>query len=465
MSEDTIRLATIGRILRRRWRLLTILTVVGALVGYGASVLFPPRYTASASVLLPGQWEERELLTQAEVATSSAVVDRAADTLRWRGVGGGELRARVSAEATEGNIIRISGTDETPERAQRLSDQVAQQFVAFAARIAGDSSDPEAASGPKALRQRVAETNRRISELAGAADPGRTVESVQARTSLEKLRTGLQEAMKKLDEADPVTSRADMVVMGPAARPSGEAPPTRAQLVVAGALLFLLLAVAGHLAAARRNQRPRTGQEIASATGTALLGSVEVPGGRRAHRRTGRGTRGWIRRLLGVESRWDLPGPQVSRDESGRRIRYRRVCARLRDVVTAPRRLLVVVPDGDEIARRAAVRLAAEAKGDPSPGSSHRGYPVLRMVEVSMDRPLVPDRDTDSGALIVLSAGSWTAGELSGVAGACADGGHEVVGVVVASAVRTRPTRNAARPPDDPAPALAVRGHAKGGSV
>ena len=116
-------------------------------------MLFPPRYTTSASVLLPGQWEERELLTQAEIATSSVVVDRAAATLGWTGVSGAELRDRVSAKATDGNIIRISGTADTPERAQRLSDQVAQQFVAFAARVAGDNADPEAAAGPEALRQ------------------------------------------------------------------------------------------------------------------------------------------------------------------------------------------------------------------------------------------------------------------------------------------------------------------------
>ncbi|MYS54842.1 polysaccharide biosynthesis protein, partial [Streptomyces sp. SID6013] len=66
MSDDTIRLVTVGRILRRRRRLLAVLVVVGALVGYGVSVLFPPRYTASASVLLPGQWEQRELVTQVE---------------------------------------------------------------------------------------------------------------------------------------------------------------------------------------------------------------------------------------------------------------------------------------------------------------------------------------------------------------------------------------------------------------
>lgn len=216
MSDDTIRLVTMGRIIRRRWRLLTLLALVGALVGYGASLLFPPSYTTSASVLLPGAWQERELLTQAQVATSSVVLDRAAATLGWRGVGGGELRDRVTATASDGNIIKISGTADTPGRAQQLSDQVAQQFVTFAARIAGANTDPAAAAQPEALRQMVTQTSRRITELADATDPGKTVESVQTRTELAKLRTALQEAIKKLDQVDPAASKANMVVMGPA---------------------------------------------------------------------------------------------------------------------------------------------------------------------------------------------------------------------------------------------------------
>jgi hypothetical protein len=466
LSDDTIRLVTIGRILRRRWRLLAALALVGALVGYGTSVLLlPPRYTASASVLLPGQWEERELLTQVDIATSSAVVDRAAAALGWKGVNGTELRDEVSAKAADGNIIKISGTADTPERAQRLSDQVAQQFVTFTARIAGGSTDLEAATGTEALRKKVAETNRRITDLAEAADPGRTVESVQARTELEKLRTTLAEAMKKLDEADPATNKANMVVMGPAARPEGEAPPTRVQLIVAGALLFFLLTVVGHLAALRMSRRLRTEPEIAAALGSALLGTVDVPGEQPEHRPEDRGPRARIRRLLGLDIRWDVPPPQSSGDEADSRIRYRRVCARLRDRLPAPRRLLVVVPDGDEIARRAAGRLVAEAGSDPSPGSSSRGHPMLRLVEVSVDRPIVPDRDTESGALVVLSTGRWTAEELAGIAEACADGRHEVVGIVVAGTVRARPPRSAGHPPDEATLALAVRGHATGGSA
>lgn len=455
MSDDTIRLATVGRMIHRRWRLLAVLAALGALVGYGASLLFPPRYTTSASVLLPGAWEERELLTQTEVATSSVVVDRAAATLDWAGVDGSELRDRVSAEAAEGNIIEISGTADTPERAQRLSDQVAQEFVTFAARIAGDDTGSEAAARPEELRQLVVRTSRRITELADAADPGRTVESVQTRTELAKLRTALQEAVNELEQADPAAGRASMVVMGPAARPDGEAPPTRIQLIVSGALLFFLLAAVGHLAAARMSRRLRTEAEIVAALGAAPLGTVDVPAERPAHPPEGRDLRARIRRFLGVDVRWDVPAPQTSGDEAGRRIRYRRVCARLRDrLPLAGRQLLVVVPDGDEVAHRAAGRLVTEAEGDP----------LLRVTEVSVSRPMVPDRGYESGALVVLSAGSRTAGELTGIAEACADAGHEIVGIVVAGTVRARTTRPADRPRDAAAPALAVGDDATGGA-
>ncbi|AIV32205.1 polysaccharide biosynthesis protein [Streptomyces sp. R1] len=455
MSDDTIRLVTVGRILRRRRRLLAVLVVVGALVGYGVSVLFPPRYTASASVLLPGQWEQRELVTQVEIATSSTVVDKAGEALRWSDVSEKELRERVSAEITDGNIIKISGKAGTPERAQRLSDEVARQFVAYAALIATGTTDPDGATGPEALRQQVARTNQRITDLANAADPGQTVESVQARTELEKLRTALQDAMQKLDESNPATSKAGLVVMGPAPRPTGEAPPTRWQLVGGGALLFFVLAIAGHLAAARVNRRLRSEPEIAAALGAALLGTVDVPGQRREHRPKARGARARLKRLLGIDTRWDLPAPRSSGDEAGRRIRYRRVCARLRERLPAARRVLVVVPDDDEVARRAAGQLAAEAEGDP----------LLRVVEVSVARPLVPDRDAESGALVVLSAGARSAEELAGVAGACADGGHEVVGVVVAGAVLARASGPADRPVDPPTAVAAVHDHARGGSA
>ncbi|MEV7018140.1 polysaccharide biosynthesis protein [Streptomyces sp. NPDC093991] len=454
MSDDAIRLVTVGRVLRGRGRLLTVLAVLGALAGLGASLVFPPRYTTSASVLLPGAWEERVLLTQAEIATSTVVTDRTAAALGWDGVDGEELRERVRAEVTDGNIIRISGTAESPGRAQRLSDELARQFVTFSARIVDDTADPTAAAGPDQLRQMVLAASRRITELADSADPGRTVESVQTRTELAKLRTELQQAVEKLDRTGSDAAGSRLVVMGPAAEPSGEAPPTRVQLIAAGAVLFFLLTVVGHLTAARVNRRLRAEPEIAAALGSGLLGGVDVPADKGAHRPEGGGARHRIRRLLGLDTPWNTPAPPVAGDEAGLGIRYRRMCGRIRGLVPGARRLLLVVPDDDGIALRAARRLAEEAGGAP----------LLRVTEVSAVAPLVPDREDAAGVLVVLSAGSRTAAELAGVAEACADAGHDVVGVVLAGAVRTRPARSAGPPREAAAPALALDDGARGGT-
>lgn len=78
-----------------------------------------------------------------------------------------------------------------------------------------------------------------------------------------------------------------------------------------------------------------------------------------------------------------------------------------------------------------------------------------------MSRPLVPDRADESGAVVVLSAGSWTAAELAGIAEACADAEHEVVGAVVADVVRARPERSADRDPDGATPVLVAGGNTR----
>ena len=90
---------------------------------------------------------------------------------------------------------------------------------------------------------------------------------------------------------------------------------------------------------------------------------------------------------------------------------------------------------------------------------------MLRVTRVSASRPVVPERVTESGALVVLSAGSWTEGELAGIAEACEDARHEIVGYVVASVVRARPARSADRPPDDAASAVPVGADPRGGAA
>ncbi|TNC28621.1 YveK family protein [Amycolatopsis alkalitolerans] len=421
MSDETVHLSAVGRLVRRRWRFLIALAVLGGLVGAGASLLFSPGYRTTSNVLLQGPREANELLTEAQVATSSVVLDRAAGGLGWQTTGA-ELHDKVSATVSNGNIVTISASADSPERAQQLADKVAAEFVRYSAQLISGSTDAAAQIAQEqreALRQQVTVATQQVSQLAQQVDGGLTVESVQARTQLQGLRTSLEQAINNLNQADAAAGAAKMVVLGSAERPTGQAAPTFTQLVAGGAALFVLIGVFGQLLAARTDKRLRDEREIGAALGSTVLGSVDVP---EQQPETAPGLGARLRRLVRTDRPWDLPELTASADEPSREARYRRVITRL----DASRPVLVLVPEGDAPAHRAVTHLVAAA-----------GSRTLRVVDVSPERPIVPEDALAAGALVVLTAGTRTAWELVGIAEACADAGHEVLGAVLTQPVRT----------------------------
>jgi hypothetical protein len=472
VSDETVRLSMIGRILRGRWRLLTVLAIVGALVGAGASLVFSPGYEATASVLLQGPRQADELLTEAQVATSSVVLDRAAKNLGFA-VGDAKVRNSVTASVANGNVVAITAAAATADGAQHLADQVAQEYVKYSTQLLANTANAAGQSLKEqqdSLRAQVLQTAQQISALSRSVTQGLTVESVQARTSLEALRTSLDQAMNNLSQVDAATSQGNMVVMGPSERPTSQAAPTLTQLIGGGAILFFLLGLLGHLFSFRADKRLRGESDIADALGSPVLAVLDVglPAAEdAAPRATGRFA--WLGHLLGQDRPWNIPQVTVTGDELNRDVRYRRVLTRLAgDQGSSPLRVLVVVPDGDIPARRAVAQLAvtATATGEvsvvtdiedfqwrvdtaaagtanPAPqvrftSEPERGNPrtTLRVVDVDFERPVVADGGGVSGALLVLTVGTRTALELVGIAEACVDAGHEVIGAVLIQPVR-----------------------------
>jgi capsular polysaccharide biosynthesis protein len=414
LTDDTVRLSLIGQVLRRRWRLLVALAVLGAAVGAGASVLFSPGYQTSSSVLLQGPRQADELLTQAEVATSSVVLDRAAAQLQWHPTGA-DLKKQVTASVANGNVVTVTVSADSAEHAQQLADQVAQQFVKYSGQLASNSADASvqlAQEQRETLRQQVQLTTQKISDLAKTVGGDLTVESVQVRTQLEGLRTSLEQAINDLNQADLATGIGNTVVLGPSERPAGPAAPTMTQLAAGGAVLFFLVGVFGHLFTARADRRLRGEPEIASALGSPILAGVDVPTPE-GDRLPATGFYGKVRRLLGGDRPWVLPPVASSADDVNREIRYRRV----------------LVTDDDETARLGATQLAALADEMSLP---------LRVQEITPGRPTVPDAGASSGVLVVLSTASRTAWELVSLAEACSDAGQEIVGAVLTHPVRPR---------------------------
>lgn len=432
MTDDLVRLPVIGRIVRRRWRVLAVWTVLGAIVGVIAALLFSPGYETSTRVLLQGPREENEILTEAQVAASSVVLDRTAAALGLA-VSGRELTDSVTANVVNGSVIEISATADDPAQAQRLADTAAEEYVSFSTQLVSNSGDASAQllqEQRAALRQQVETTNRRVSELHTSTAQGLTVESVQVRTELEALRGALAEAIKTLDETEAAAGRANMVVLGPAPLPTSPAPPTLLQFAGGGAVVFLLLAAFAHLFAARADRRLRDEPSIAAAVGAPVLGTLDVPGAPAdSEASPPAAVRHRLRRLLWDDRPWDEERhPTRSGDEVD--ARYRRALAKLR----TRKHLLVLVPVGDVVARRAANKLVAAG----------RKHTTLDIVEVAFDRPAIPDGR--GGALVVVTTGTRTALDLAGLAVACADAGHEVAGALL-----TRPTDPVAeRPAEEP---------------
>jgi capsular polysaccharide biosynthesis protein len=476
LSNETVRISAVGQILRRRWRQLAVVAALGAALGAGASLLVSPGYQTSTTVLLhiEGSNTNDQLATETQVATTSTVLDRAAAALGW-GVTGSDLQGSVHANVAEGNLINVTATADTPERAQQLADRVAEEYVKFTAQlgsITADAAFQASLDAQEALRRQLVETNLRITELHGAASRGLTVEAVEMGTRLEQLRTDIAKAMAKLDEAAALPSRSKAVILGSAELPSSKAPPTMAQLVAGGAVLFFLLGVLGHLAAARADRRLRDDSEIAAALGSSILGSIDVPGDPIAGESPNpTRLRSRLMRLVRDDLPWDVPEQTVSRDDLSRNIRYRRVLAKLRNRPGAPLRVTVVLAHDDATARRAVAQLAiaADAEGGPalvitdrrdfssivrataesiglstpsltirSSADVDRGtyVTVLHVVDLSVDRPTVPEIPPSSGVLLVVTAGTRTAWELVGIAEACADAGHRILGTVITHRAR-----------------------------
>ncbi|SFN97569.1 exopolysaccharide biosynthesis protein [Amycolatopsis rubida] len=424
MSDETIRLSVAGKVVRRRWRALLLLAVVGAGVGAGASAVLSPGYEAQASVLLQGPRQPDELLTQAQVATSSVVLDRASAALGL-GIRGTDLQKSVGASVAQGNVVTITAKGSSPERSQQLADQVAGEFVKYSTQLLGNSADQAAQLAQQqkeALRQQITQTNQRILDLSKSVETGDTVEGVQARTTLQGLRTALEQAVNNLNAADAATGAGNMVVLGPSERPSSPSAPTFPQLTVGGAVLFFVLGILAYLFGARTDRRPRAEGEIGAALGAPVLASIDIPAGSDAPAK-------WWRKAVGNDRPWNLPEVAASADDAAREVRYRRVLARLGADRDGVLRLLILVPRGDASARKVAEQFADAARGD----RIRVEVAVTEIEVVPGAQPIVPDGT--AGVLVVVSLGSRNAWELVSISEACSDAGHEILGAVLAREV------------------------------
>jgi capsular polysaccharide biosynthesis protein len=464
MNETSIGLALIGRLLRKRWVVFTILAVLGACLGAASSLVLSPGYVSTAKVLLQGSRNPTEVPGETQIATSLIVLDHAAADLGL-GVPGSELANRVSAEIVSGNVLVITGSGPTPQAAQQLADKITAEYVAFSTQIITDATNASNATTDKAraaLQQKIDDANKRLTEIQGSpAVTAQGTEGDQARAEMQQQQRIVGEATKQLGQIDAATETtslnqtlkgANVRIIQMATLPAGQSAPTLWQLAVAGAAAFVVLGLLAHLIALRTDKRLRRAQDMAAAAGAPVLAVVTVP------RRTSAPTSP-VRRILRDDRRWaaeELPAEDVR----GRDARYQRLLSRL-PTGDGPAVLLAVLPAGDRLACDALVDLAVVAAAGPTPvtvvteddeltervaaeAEAHglgsaltaaaampgAGALVLVVAVIAAGQPIVSTTQASDGALLLTEAGTRTGWELAGIAGACGDAGQPLLGLV-----------------------------------
>ena len=289
MSEQ-LDLASVMSTLRRRRR---VIAAAGAL-GVAAGLLFlsahPPLYSSSTLVLLPqqqnsnGQPTDRDMVTEAQVATSDVVLGRARMQVHPT-LSRDRIEQLVTVDSPSHDMLQITGRGPTAQAAQELAQTVANSELAYQKRASSSLSNSERAafdSRQTRLQQQLATVNREIQHTRKllADNPPQSPQARAAQTALAQLTA--QQSTLVLD-IDGIRSQRSAQDAGPEATlVQGATPAKRPRLLVwqvlsalFGLLVGVGLAAVLSVSLARRDRRLRTRDEIADALGSPVLGSVK----------------------------------------------------------------------------------------------------------------------------------------------------------------------------------------------
>ena len=123
--------------LRRRWLVVLLTMLLGALGGACYAELTPDRYDATTSLVvspvisnpLTGSREDVNIRTEQEILGSREVARRAADSLDITG-SGERLRSEVSVAAPMGSqILQVTVRAESPREAAEGADAIADAYL------------------------------------------------------------------------------------------------------------------------------------------------------------------------------------------------------------------------------------------------------------------------------------------------------------------------------------------------
>jgi Mrp family chromosome partitioning ATPase len=273
------------RIALRRWWLIGLCVVLGAVAAGAYSVTKEKEYTATADVLFredtqPDQSVQsvlglpppsiapdptQEAATNVALVSLAPVAGMTARTL-GHGLSAGQVATEVSVgEVGQSNVITVAATDPSPGEAAALANTYAREIVAFRQNV--DRS---------LVTSAILGVQDRLGNLPATQRSGRAGQTLRTQLSQLNVLAGSQTG--------------DVQVVQTASVPSAPSSPRTKLNVAAGAVLGLLLGIALALLLHRVGRPVESPTELANAYGLPVLGVVPrtrelALTGRRAHQR------------------------------------------------------------------------------------------------------------------------------------------------------------------------------------
>ncbi len=464
--------------LRRRAAVLVAAGLLGLAAGVAYVAIAPPPLTSTALVLLPtpalAESSNSDVATQVQIALSADILQRAGDAVDPK-LSAREVETKVNVSGATDQLIRVDATSASATEAQALAQAVADNYVNYVVNTAREVTSTVLADLANRRNELQSQINQLQAEIAATAKRQRAVKwnspegraearlLTSLRTQQADLALQLDKVKDKIAAGTPVASSANGTTVVQRATVA-QGPSILIRLLtwpLLGALAATLLAVAIVLAAARRDPRIRSRDEIADAIGSPVLASLRS--------RPQRSAAGWSALL---ESYQATPTESWALRQVLRGLVPVKKQFRLAGRLDHPESLTVVSLSGDEqglalgpqlagftsslgiltrlvpsVGQDVAPTLWASATEQMAPHRTNLFVgsmppdtrPDLTIFLVVAERTATHLRDTPASAATLLSvaAGAATEQELARLAVAVDDAGRRIDGIVVADPDQT----------------------------
>jgi succinoglycan biosynthesis transport protein ExoP len=280
MDTDVTQLSDHVAILRRQWRILVVLLILGAVVGFGLSMRQATVYAAESRLLLEpttsesttGRMDPTEVSTLAQLVESARIADRVIEDLDLDTSADDLLDSVTVTTVDQTRVVTIAALRPTAQEAADVANSFATQYIEYQVDAAADV----AVQTVERLGEARSDIELELAEARAALEAADTeADEEQFRAQVDSLLIRQAELNTEiaLTEATEVTPRVGGVLLRDATVPKAPAEPKPLRAAMLGGVIGLILGAVLAYARDRLDDRIRDETRL-----KALIGEVPVLG-------------------------------------------------------------------------------------------------------------------------------------------------------------------------------------------